>query len=116
MAVRYRVVEDWVSCFSDPVAFQAGDALFLNGKSDDWHGHTWVWAKNADGKEGWVPDDILRKDGESYVAKAAFSAVELTCRAGEILIGTVQTHGWVLCHSDSGNQGWVPAKNIQGCN
>lgn len=113
MPNRYRVIAGWKATFKDPITLKAKDVVLVNGKTDTWEGHLWVWARNNRGKEGWVPDTLIETiDGEHY-AKDGFSAAELTCNVGEILVGLDETHGWILCRSKTGLEGWVPARNLE---
>ena len=86
--------------------------MLLSGKTDTWEGHLWVWARNSDGKDGWIPDTLIETADGKHYAKDGFSAVELTCNVGEILTGLVEIHGWILCRSRTGSEGWVPARNL----
>ncbi len=113
MPRRYRVVADWTATYSDPITLEAGDPVSLSGRSENWDGHTWLWASNEAGKEGWIPDSLIGIiDGAAYATKA-YSAIELSCRAGDIVTGHEQTHGWVLCRVEDGTTGWVPEKNLE---
>lgn len=113
MPDRYRVVTDWKAAYEDPITLEAKDVVLLNGKTDTWEGHLWIWARNSNGKEGWIPDTLIETVSGEHYAKDKFSAVELTCNVGEILIGLDETHGWILCRSQTGSEGWVPARNLK---
>ncbi|MEP4247824.1 SH3 domain-containing protein [Tateyamaria sp.] len=109
---RRHVIADWDATYDDPILLSKGEELWLTGKSADWDGYVWVWAKNEAGQEGWIPDNLAKDvDGKTF-AKTEFSALELTCRQGEALHGTAEIHGWVLCKNSVGSVGWVPARNL----
>lgn len=110
---NYRVIEDWRATYEDPIVLMEGEELWLTGKTDDWDGHIWVWAKNRAGKEGWIPDQLVRKVGDKAYANTAFSALELTCHRGEMLEGFDKVNGWIMCTAAGGLKGWVPARNLQ---
>ncbi|MFT4717397.1 MAG: hypothetical protein ACI861_000728, partial [Paracoccaceae bacterium] len=109
--LKYVVIENWTASYLDPIVVTAGDKLELSGQTDIWDGHTWLWAKSRDGKKGWIPDTLVPKTSTS-VAQTDYTAAELTCQLGQILVAEKRTHGWVYCRSDDGQHGWVPEKNL----
>ena len=109
----HQVVADWDAAYDDPILLKEGEELWLTGKTDNWDGYVWVWAKNQAGQEGWIPDNLANSIGSKTYATTDFSALELTCRQGEELHGRAETHGWVLCKNAVGLEGWVPAKNLK---
>ncbi|MFD0917555.1 SH3 domain-containing protein [Pseudahrensia aquimaris] len=78
MSPSYRVIVSWKASYSDPIAVQNGEQVWLSGKTDEWDGHVWLWAKDTRGKEGWVPDSIIEATENQCFAKEAFSALELS--------------------------------------
>ncbi|MCK0167422.1 SH3 domain-containing protein [Jannaschia sp. S6380] len=109
---RHRVATDWNATYDDPISLEMGDELWLTGRTDSWDGHVWVWAKNSVGQEGWIPNDLVRKTKGRTYARMSFSALELTCRQGEDLLGMAERHGWTLCKNADGLVGWVPSRNL----
>jgi hypothetical protein len=110
--MNFRVVENWQATYADPIRFAAGDLVYLTGRRDNWDGHIWLWAKSADGLEGWIPDSIVRQGEAGCIAREDYTAAELTCQTGQVLTGEKETHGWVYCRSMDGSAGWVPRKNL----
>ncbi|NTG32324.1 hypothetical protein G6L08_34860 [Agrobacterium rhizogenes] len=110
--MKKAIVEDHKATYLDPIAVKAGDMISLSGKTDNWDGHTWLWAEGLNGKAGWIPDSLVRSADRKTYAIRDYSAAELTCRKGEVLLVTEETHGWAWCRSDSGKQGWVPLRNL----
>ena len=107
--VRPRtVVKAHKAIYDNPVVLARGEVFTLTGRSDNWHGHTWLWAAAADGREGWVPDDLaVRKNGRT-IAGDDYSAVELDVAPGaQIMVGKSR-NGWVWCRAGNGDEGWVP--------
>jgi len=105
-------IEGHSATYADPISIKAGDPVTLSGKTDEWDGHIWLWAEGPDGKAGWVPDSIIEnRDGQAR-ADRDYSAAELTCIKGEILIAVEETHGWAWCRSSTGEEGWVPLRNL----
>ena len=112
MIMKKSVIEDHEATYPDPIAVKAGDMISLSGKTDNWDGHKWLWAEGPDGKAGWVPDSLVRSsDGVTHAVRQ-YSAAELTCRKGEVLLVTEETHGWAWCQSDTHKQGWVPLRKL----
>lgn len=110
--MRKSVIEDHSATYPDPIVVRAGDLIVLSGKSDVWDGHRWLWATGPDGKAGWVPDSFVMSSQGTTRATRDYSAAELTCRKGAILTVSEETHGWAWCRSGSGQQGWVPLRNL----
>lgn len=107
----FVVTADWRASYDNPIAVTAGTPLTLSGREDSWDGYRWLWAE-AEGRAGWVPDSLARREGECIVAARNFAARELTCCAGDRLEGLEETHGWVWCRAIDGRTGWVPSGNL----
>ncbi|OWU85643.1 hypothetical protein ATO6_01555 [Oceanicola sp. 22II-s10i] len=99
----------WTASYPDPVSVASGDPLTLSGRSDDWEGHRWLWARDPQGREGWVPDSLVSSDG---LANFDYSAMELSCFPGDGLQVLDRTHGWTLCRNARGQTGWVPDSHL----
>ncbi|NTG45262.1 SH3 domain-containing protein [Rhizobium rhizogenes] len=52
--MKKAVVEDHKATYLDPITVKAGDMISLSGKTDNWDGHTWLWADGPNGKAGWI--------------------------------------------------------------
>jgi hypothetical protein len=106
------VLEAHNASYADPIEVAQGARLLLTGREDDWDGHRWLWAVADDGREGWVPDDLVSETDDGPVASRDFSANELTCSAGEAVRFIRETHGWAWCRKDDGREGWLPLGNL----
>lgn len=104
--MRYIVTEGWQASYADPIRLRPGDPVVLSGRRDLWEGHVWLWARAPDGREGWVPDDLIQNSR----ALRAYAATELTCAPGVRLVGGTADHGWIWCRDAAGAEGWVPAR------
>lgn len=113
--MHYLVIEDWTAAYANPIELVAGERLDLTGRAEDWDGHRWLWARSANGLEGWVPASLVDGAAGTVRAKAGYSARELTCRAGETVVELEATHGWVRCRAEDGRTGWVPERNLRRC-
>lgn len=106
------VIESWTASYPDPIDLAKDEPVTLDGRSDCWDGHIWLWAKNRAGKEGWIPDCLIAGTDPPR-ATEPYSALELTCQKGETLAANRVLHGWAFCSSRRGQSGWVPLRNIQ---
>lgn len=106
------MIEGWTATYPDPIQVSAGDILELSGREDLWDGYRWLWAKNTQGKEGWIPDAIVSKTTPAS-ATETYSALEISSQKGQTLIGHRTLHGWVLCSDQAGQIGWVPERNLK---
>jgi len=102
-----------LTSYSDPISVGRGDALVLDGREDLWDGHRWLWAVSPDGREGWVPDDLIGGPAGAPAARFAYSAIELACKVRETVEMLSETHGWVWCRNAGGHEGWVPLRCLQ---
>ncbi len=111
--MKLRVVlENHHASYAEPIKVDKGAVLSLTGREDVWDGHRWLWAVADDGGEGWVPDDLIIEIDERPVASRDFSAIELTCSAGDAVESIWQTHGWAWCRKCDGSEGWLPLGNL----
>lgn len=110
--MNFRVIDPWKASYADPIRLQAGDPVHLTGRKESWDGHIWLWAMSSDGLEGWIPDTMVREEKAGSFATSDYTANELTCAVGQIIIGEHETHGWIYCRSEDGTAGWVPRRNL----
>ena len=111
--MKLRVVlENHHASYAEPIKVAKGAVLSLTGREDVWDGHRWLWAVADDGGEGWVPDDLIIEIDERSVASRDFSAIELTCSAGDAVESIWETHGWAWCRKCDGSEGWLPLGNL----
>ena len=108
----YIVTGDWTASYADPIRLSPGERVRLSGREDVWEGHRWLWATATDGREGWIPDTLVFEEGGIHMARAEYSAIELTCVAGQVLEGLQEQHGWVFCRAADGGTGWVPRRHL----
>jgi len=91
---------------TDPLALQPGDEVTVGHADRAWPG--WVWAADAAGCDGYVPEEILRSVGNGrYTVTEAFDPTVLTIRRGDRLESLRQIHGWHWCRNGAGREGWV---------
>ena len=106
------VIQSHNASYSDPISVAKGESIRLTGREELWDGHRWLWTVAADGREGWMPDNLPTKTGDRTIASRDFSAIELTVSAGEAVDALWATHGWAWCRKSDGTEGWVPLTNL----
>jgi hypothetical protein len=109
---RVRVIRAHVTNVSDTVRFVAGDALSIGHRDRQWT--SYVWCTDQAGHGGWVPDSYIEMTGEREAkALREYDAAELTVGEGEELDVIEEAGGWLLCRTDRGITGWVPADRVE---
>lgn len=115
--MKYRVVKEYFDAPTDPISVSEGEMLKLIKESDpegDWP--NWIFCK-GEGKEGWVPKQILNIQGiEAFVAQS-YSAREHSLHMGELLIPEYELNGWVWCEKQDAQKkkAWAPLNHLQAC-
>jgi uncharacterized protein YgiM (DUF1202 family) len=106
------VVTGYETRYPDPLTMNAGDELkILKRRDDEWPG--WVFCESLSGKQGWVPENNLKMDGDGAVAQRDYVAREVAVMEGEIVrIESVES-GWAWVTNMTNETGWVPLKNLK---
>jgi len=99
--------------YPNPITIAAGGRVIVGHEDKHWPG--WRWCKAADGRESWVPVELLShvKEGEEAAVLEDYSARELSIQAGEEVLVEQARHGWLLVRNARGERGWVPANRIE---
>ncbi len=104
--MTFTANSDYEEKDSDPIRLKPGDSIQTGPADRAWPG--WVWATDANGNDGYVPEEILKPLGEgSFTVTEAFDPTVLTIRRGDLLTSMRQIHGWHWCHNERGAEGWV---------
>jgi SH3-like domain-containing protein len=106
-----RVIKPYAAQYPNPIEGLAGQQVEVGREDDENPG--WKWCKGPDGREGWVPLEILSSAGDTATLLEDYSAAELDVAAGDELKIEVTRHGWVLVRNSRGKRGWVPASHIE---
>ena len=109
MRATHKVIERHRTSYADPIVVRAGDAIVATSRENIWDGHRWVWTR-AHGKEGWMSETLIRKEGDTAVAETDYDAIELTCEVGAELAVSKEMLGWAWCTDASEQSGWVPLR------
>jgi hypothetical protein len=59
-------------------------------------------------------DNLVAKIDGRLLAVRDYSAIELTCVAGEAVNVLTEAHGWAWRRNGSGSEGWLPVRNLMG--
>ena len=111
----HMATDNHKAIYSDPIQVGKDELLVLSGRSDNWDGHQWLWAKAKDGREGWIPNDLPIGDARQTCAAYSYSAIELDVKKGDQLDVLEKSHGWAWCANIDDNKGWVPLKVLMSC-
>jgi len=113
------VVKAYTSAHPIPLVLRAGDTLDFDPddkRNSERHKNKWpewLWCTAKDGTKGWVPENYLRVEGNTYVLLRDYNATELTVSEGEKLLVQFEESGWLWCRTAQGLVGWVPKENIK---
>lgn len=103
---RFTANADYEETDSDPIRLNPGDEVQIGHADRAWPG--WVWATDAKGNDGYVPEEILEPLGNSrFLVTQPFDPAVLTIRRGDALESLRQIHGWHWCRNNQGAEGWV---------
>lgn len=106
--MRGEVTAAWEASHPDPIVLAAGDRVAVERRDSPWPEYRWCAA--PDGREGWVPAEILTETAAGWVAALPYDARELTVEAGDIVEAMRLLAGWWWCRSSDGSEGWIPAE------
>lgn len=105
-----RVVRDHAPIYPDPIRVRAGERLRVGREDDEYPG--WAWCTAPDGREGWTPLVILRREGPEAVARRDYSAAELEVRRGQHVEVLEELAGWLRVLDADAREGWVPVECV----
>jgi hypothetical protein len=68
----------------------------------------WIWVGDSNGRNGYVPAEILEPLGEDrWAASQDFDPTVLKVKRGDAITSTKEIHGWHWCRNKGGEEGWV---------
>ena len=114
--MKYIVIKRHKSNYPDPIILEKGEKVKLGQKYDgpeDWP--NWLYCYKLDSsKEGWVPEQNIRKIGEYGIVKEDYTAKELNVEEGEQVEGKTELNGWIWCRRNKNcEEGWIPKSNLR---
>lgn len=108
---KARVIKQYRRQYPNPIEVRTGQRVDVGREDTEFPG--WKWCKAPDGREGWIPIELLSPEGPSSAVLAEdYSALELTVDAGEELTIEAERHGWLLVRNSQGQRGWIPASHV----
>ena len=113
--MKYRAIRAYCEAPSNPIMIIAGEKLAVIKESDssgDWP--DWVFCK-GDGKEGWIPRQILTITGTEAVSSEDYCAREFNLSQGEILTAERLLNGWIWGAKETApsDKGWAPLNCLE---
>jgi SH3-like domain-containing protein len=110
--MRVTVVRSYVVQYPDPISVRAGQAVEACHRDEEYPG--WRWCRGVDGKEGWVPEQLLVLEGQQARLLRDYSAVELAAQPGDELEVIEEMAGWTRATDSNGRVGWLPTRCLTG--
>jgi hypothetical protein len=112
MSQKYcEVKTNYTAAYPDPLKYKKGDIVELKAKESEWKG--WIWCKNKEGQERWVPRSYLEIQGEVAQFNQDYDATELSVSIGEKLVIEKEESGWFWVSNKEKKKGWVPKENVR---
>jgi SH3-like domain-containing protein len=109
--IKVRVRREYVVQYPDPLTVAAGTRVIVGRDDEEYPG--WKWCKAPDGREGWIPVELLSNDDAQRIVLCDYSARELAVRPGEEVSVEDSRHGWLLVRNTHGERGWIPASHAE---
>lgn len=97
--------------YPDPIQVGRGETVTVGREDEEFPG--WKWCKAADGREGWVPVELLSNEGTEAIVMTEYSARELAVQPGEKVIVEEERHDWLLVRNSRGDRGWLLATHVE---
>jgi len=112
--MRYKVIKSFINDIDSFIRLKKGERVYPKSIYEDnekWP--NWIYCKKLGSEEaGWVPLQILEKEGATAVVKEDYSAIEMNVVEGEVVNGLKRLNGWIWCIKDDGKEGWIPEENL----
>lgn len=97
--------------YQDPLQVKAGESVHPGRADDNYQG--WLWCRSADGREGWMPVELLSRQESPAIVLGDYSAKELAVQPGDEVEVEEVRHGWALVRNVTGECGWIPESHIE---
>jgi len=96
--------------YPNPIQVKAGENVQIVRADEEFPG--WHWCRAADGREGWMPLELLSSQESPAVVLRDYSAKELAVQPGDEVEVQEVCHGWVLVKDAQGELGWIPQSHV----
>jgi uncharacterized protein YgiM (DUF1202 family) len=97
--------------YREPISVQAGEKVMVGREDDEFPG--WKWCKASNGREGWIPVELLSYQGAEAIVRQDYSSRELAVESGEEVTIEDMRHDWLLVRNAKGDRGWIPALHTE---
>jgi SH3-like domain-containing protein len=108
---RVRIKLEHIVEYPNPLEVVSGDKVSVGREDDEFPG--WRWCKAPDGRQGWIPVELLAGEGAEAIVVQEYSARELGVKPGEAVIVEDARHSWLLVRNARGERGWIPERNTE---
>jgi uncharacterized protein YgiM (DUF1202 family) len=106
-----RIKQPYEPQYPDPLRAAAGDKVSVGREDADFPG--WKWCTAEDGRQGWVPVELLSGVGAEANLLEDYSARELAVKVGEVVTVEDARHAWLLVRNAGGERGWIPESHTE---
>ena len=117
--MEFIVIKNHRTEFTNPIELKKGEKVIIGEDPDpETTLETWVYCIKKDGSnEGFVPEQIIRKEDKIGILLEDYSTKELNIDKGTITEGIKELNGWLWLKSKDTNEiGWVPLENLKKIN
>jgi SH3-like domain-containing protein len=108
---KARIRLEYKVQYPNPIQVRAGESVQVEREDDDYPG--WFWCRAADGREGWMPCELLSRQGAVARALQDYSAKELAVQPGDEVEVEEVRHAWVLVRNAKDERGWIPKSHLE---
>lgn len=107
------VLENYEICYPDPLILQVGETVEVlrEETKPEWKGY--FYCRDSQGKEGWISDSYLNREGQMATLKTAYNATELNAMKGEEVRVLHEDNGWCWCRNKHHSEGWLPQEILK---
>ncbi|KAB3538565.1 GNAT family N-acetyltransferase [Alkaliphilus pronyensis] len=112
--IKYRVVKNRRNEFTNPITVNKNQKVACIEESDDGDWGGWVLCKTED-NEGWIPHQIIKRQGEKGSILEDYCAIEFNLEVGEVLVMEKELNGWIWCYKEGEPKikAWAPLNHIE---
>jgi uncharacterized protein YgiM (DUF1202 family) len=107
---KCRVHREYKVQYRAPIEVASGERVGVGHQDDEYPG--WKWCKASNGREGWIPVELLLEEGAPATVLHDYSAQELAVEQDEDVEVEDERHDWLLVRNVRGQRGWIPASHV----
>ena len=107
---KLRVQREYRIQYQRPIQVIAGEKVRVGRHDDEYPG--WRWCRASNGREGWIPVELLSEEENEATVLYEYSAQELAVDEGEEVEIEDERHNWLLVRNGRGQRGWIPASHL----